>query len=77
MRPAPAIDHDGPHEGDPSDLDYETTDYCDQCSGLNHSNLKPKKLGVMFHARGATGRVCPVLFLCHECLKTNEHLSST
>jgi len=40
-------------------LNYETTDTCDGCG--------QKAEGVMFHARGATGRICPVLFLCHKC----------
>ena len=43
----------------PSDLDYRTTDKCDGCN--------ERKPGKMMHASGATGRVCPVLFLCDEC----------
>lgn len=38
---------------------YETEDFCDNCD-------KYRK-GTMIHAPGATGRVCPVLFLCPEC----------
>jgi hypothetical protein len=49
----------------PSSFDYETEDYCDSCNDLDHS--KPKKLGIMHHARGATGRICEVMFLCHSC----------
>lgn len=43
----------------PSDCDYETTDSCDACN--------TRALGTMLHARGASGRVCPVLFVCHSC----------
>lgn len=46
-------------EIDASSLDYETLSKCDQCGG--------SALGTMFHARGATGRICAVLFLCNEC----------
>ena len=40
-------------------LNYKTTDTCDGC--------KQKAEGMMFHAKGATGRISPVLFLCHKC----------
>jgi hypothetical protein len=43
----------------PSDLNYDTVDTCDQCGEVH--------AGWMYHAAGATGRVCPVLFLCHKC----------
>jgi len=46
-------------EIDASSLDYETLSKCDRCGG--------SALGTMFHARGATGRICAVLFLCNEC----------
>lgn len=42
-----------------SDLNYRTIDKCDSC--------EQHKPGVMLHAAGATGRVCPVLFLCDDC----------
>jgi len=42
-----------------ADQDYTTTDTCDGCG--EHAR------GTMFHAAGATGRVCPVLFLCFAC----------
>jgi hypothetical protein len=48
----------------PSDMDYDTSDLCDNCSQV--------KLGRMFHAAGATGRVCEVLFLCRECMKSRN-----
>lgn len=67
---------DGPFDGEPSELDYETTDHCDGCNDLNHTNLKPKVLGTMLHARGATGRVCPVLFLCHSCQNAHEGIDA-
>ena len=38
---------------------YYTTDTCDGCG--------ERKRGTMFHAEGATGRICPVLFLCYPC----------
>lgn len=43
----------------PSDMNYNTTDKCDDCG-----KIAP---GTMLHAAGATGRVCPVLFLCNNC----------
>lgn len=43
----------------PADLDYRTEDTCDNCEEFGS--------GTMYHAAGATGRVCPVLFLCDEC----------
>ncbi len=58
---------DGPFNGEPSELDYETEDHCDLCNDLHRTNFKPKVLGTMIHARGATGRVCPVMFICHPC----------
>jgi hypothetical protein len=61
--------YDGPYEGDPSDLDYRTVDFCDDCGDL--SNLKSKTTGKMFHSRGATGRVCPVLFI-GDCCSNKE-----
>lgn len=64
---------DGPYEGDPADLNYETSDHCDSCNS-NLDMSKPRKLGIMYHARGATGRVCPVLFICHDC--DHSHLPS-
>lgn len=46
---------------DPKSLNYRTVAKCDgwECG--------ERKEGIMFHAAGATGRVCPVLFLCDEC----------
>ena len=41
------------------DENYRTTDKCDGCG--------TRAAGTMFHAAGATGRVCPVLFLCDGC----------
>ena len=41
------------------DENYRTTKKCDGCDTL--------AAGTMFHAAGATGRVCPVLFLCDSC----------
>jgi len=41
--------------------DYTTTDTCDGCG--EHAE------GTMYHAEGATGRICPVLFLCFGCQK--------
>ncbi len=52
---------DGPYDGDPSDLDYTTIDYCDIC------DRKDRQVGTMHHARGATGRVCPVMFIGDCC----------
>ena len=43
---------------------YETTDTCDGCG--------EREDGTMFHAMGATGRICPVLFLCHKCTHQKE-----
>ena len=45
-----------------SDADYRTTDTCDDCAEVAE--------GTMYHAVGATGRVCPVLFLCDDCAKS-------
>ena len=42
------------------DHNYRALDTCDGCKALAH--------GVMLHAAGATGRVCPVLFLCDACM---------
>lgn len=42
-----------------SDLNYVARDTCDSCDKEGE--------GQMLHAAGATGRVCPVLFLCFEC----------
>lgn len=47
---------------DPHELDYQTIDKCDGCDA-------EQIMGTMFHAAGATGRVCPVLFLCFACSK--------
>lgn len=44
---------------DPSVHDYNTTDHCDQC--------KRYAQGTMYHRRGRTGRIAPVLFLCKGC----------
>lgn len=44
------------------DENYRTIDTCDSCK-------ETKVTGIMLHAAGATGRVCPVLFLCDECHK--------
>jgi hypothetical protein len=51
---------DAPFEGDPSELDYTTVSECDHCQVSG-------SIGTMHHARGATGRVCEVLFICHSC----------
>ena len=40
---------------------YQCIDNCDGCKA--HAVQ-----GTMLHATGATGRVCPVLFLCDACL---------
>ncbi len=47
-----------------SDLNYVTTDRCDSCG--------VRAEGTMFHAAGATGRVCEVLFLCFTCQPVEE-----
>jgi hypothetical protein len=52
-------DYDGAPVVNPSDLNYEIDDVCDSCGR--------EALGIMYHAAGATGRVCPVLFVCHDC----------
>jgi hypothetical protein len=44
------------------DENYRCVDNCDGCS-------ETKVEGTMLHATGATGRVCPVLFLCDKCHK--------
>lgn len=53
------------HTGAPvvnaQDENYRTRDNCDGCRA--HAVQ-----GTMLHAAGATGRVCPVLFLCDACL---------
>ena len=41
------------------DENYRTVEKCDGCGTL--------AAGTMHHAAGATGRVCPVLFLCDAC----------
>jgi hypothetical protein len=43
------------------DENYRTRDNCDGCKA--HAVE-----GTMLHAAGATGRVCPVLFLCDSCM---------
>lgn len=43
----------------PSDLDYRKVDICDYC--------KTNGPGWMYHAAGATGRVCAVLFIGDCC----------
>jgi hypothetical protein len=43
------------------DENYRTRDTCDGCKA--HAVQ-----GTMLHAMGATGRVCPVLFLCDACM---------
>ena len=48
----------------PWDANYTAVDKCDQCDKT--------KEGTMLHAEGATGRVCPVLFFCHDCYKPKE-----
>lgn len=52
------------HTGAPvvnaQDENYRTRDTCDGCKA--HAVQ-----GTMLHAAGATGRVCPVLFLCDSC----------
>ena len=42
-----------------SDANYITFATCDECG--------KKDEGIMLHAASATGRVCPVLFLCNVC----------
>lgn len=53
----------------PADYNYITTDKCDGCG--------EEKRGIMMHSAGATGRVCPVLFLCEPCAgeKLEEYLT--
>ena len=41
------------------DENYRATEKCDGCDTL--------AAGTMYHAAGATGRICPVLFLCDAC----------
>jgi hypothetical protein len=43
------------------DENYQCVDNCDGCRA--HAVH-----GTMLHATGATGRVCPVLFLCDSCM---------
>jgi hypothetical protein len=43
------------------DENYQCIDNCDGCKAY-------KVHGTMLHATGATGRVCPVLFLCDACM---------
>lgn len=45
----------------PDSLNYRTVDKCDGCGETAE--------GTMLHAKGATGRICPVLFLCDKCMK--------
>ena len=45
--------------GKAEDENYRTTEKCDGCGTL--------AAGTMHHAAGATGRVCPVIFLCDAC----------
>jgi hypothetical protein len=52
-------DYDGNPVEQASDLNYFTKDNCDGCGNF--------KYGMMIHAAGATGRCCPVLFLCGLC----------
>ena len=47
------------------DENYTCIDTCDGCE--EHAQ------GTMFHAAGATGRVCPVLFLCNTCMVLAPH----
>jgi hypothetical protein len=52
-------DETGEPVSNPADLNRETEDRCDDCG--------KRAEGVLYHAAGATGRVCSVLFLCHAC----------
>lgn len=52
-------EYDGSPVVNPSDLNHVAVDRCDSCHEV--------KRGTMLHAAGATGRVCPVLFLCPAC----------
>jgi len=45
-----------------SDLDYYVKDHCDQCGKEGY--------GWVRYVAGATGRCCPVLFLCDICGQT-------
>jgi hypothetical protein len=57
-------DYDGSPVVNASDLNHEALDRCDSCG--KHA------YGTMLHAAGATGRVCPVLFLCYVCNPVEE-----
>jgi hypothetical protein len=46
------------------DENYQCVDNCDGCR--SHAVQ-----GTMLHATGATGRVCPVLFLCDSCMASD------
>lgn len=47
-------------DGDtPEDFHHHDFDTCDDCG--------KQKMGTMIYGQGATGRICAVLFLCHEC----------
>lgn len=46
------------------DENYQCVDNCDGCRA--HAVR-----GTMLHATGATGRVCPVLFLCDGCMSAD------
>ena len=47
----------------------QIVDKCDMskpvCKGVQDFGTPTE--GVLYYARGATGRVCPVLFLCRAC----------
>lgn len=48
----------------PENHNYYIDDTCDSCGEF--------KRVLMMHAKGATGRICPVLALCDKCRKGGE-----
>ena len=54
----------GAHVASSQSENYRTLDTCDGC--------KAHAEGIMLHATGATGRVCPVLFLCDACAAPDQ-----
>jgi len=62
-------DETGEPVTDPAELNRRTVDRCDGCS--------ERREGILYHAAGATGRVCPVLFLCDECNSSESEVPAT
>lgn len=61
-------EYDGSPVDKPSDLDYACIDRCDLCGKIGK--------GMMYHTAGATGRVCPVIFVCNACDRTQDVLKN-